>query len=151
MMTSIPEPGHGRPHSARGQESPDSPDATASLLSSLPEGHPYRALAEGAYRPSRATDDDRWEVAREAVLLILVADAPLAPDDWRYAASERNALCMLAYWAARDGAEALRPDALLDEETVQRFVADDGVSRRASHRSRVALASAIRRFRRSYP
>jgi hypothetical protein len=43
------------------------------------------------------------------------------------------------------------PDALLDEETIQRYVADDGAARRSSHRSRVALASAVRRFRRSYP
>jgi len=125
--------------------------AAGATLLCLPEGHPYRALAEGRYRPSRATDDERWELAREAVLAILAADVPHAAGDLRYAASQRNALCALAYWAARDGEEALVPDVLLDEETIQRYVADDGAARRSSHRSRVALASAVRRFRRSYP
>jgi hypothetical protein len=125
--------------------------AAGATLLCVPEGHPYRTLAEGRYRPSRATDDQRWELAREAVLAILAADAPHAAGDLRYAASQRNALCALAYWAARDGEEALVPDVLLDEETIQRYVADDGAARRSSHRSRVALASAVRRFRRSYP
>jgi hypothetical protein len=107
----------------------------------MPEGHPYRALAEGAYRPAHAADDERWELARRGAERILAADAPLAEDDRGYVASERNALCALCYWAARDGEEALCPDALLDEATIQRFVADDGPTRRVSHRSRVALAS----------
>jgi hypothetical protein len=139
-----------RTETARGQASarPENPRA---VLLAMPEGHPYRALAEGAYRPAHAADDERWELARRGAERILAADAPLAEDDRGYVASERNALCALCYWAARDGEEALCPDALLDEATIQRFVADDGPTRRASHRSRVALASSVRRFRRAFP
>jgi hypothetical protein len=151
-MSSIADAGpRHRRLAGRDQQVADRDDRTATVLLSLPEAHPYRALAEGRYRPSRATDDERWELAREAVLAILAADVPHADEDPRYAASQRNALCALAYWAARDGEAALVPDALLDEETIQRYVADDSMARRASHRSRVALASTIRRFRRAYP
>jgi hypothetical protein len=144
-MSSIADAGpRHRRLAGRNQQVADRDDRTATVLLSLPEAHPYRALAEGRYRPSRATDDERWELAREAVLAILAADVPHADEDPRYAASQRNALCALAYWAARDGEAALVPDALLDEETIQRYVADDSMARRASHRSRVALASAVR-------
>jgi len=37
--------------------------AMGATLLCLPEGHPCRAFAEGRYRPSRATDDERWEFA----------------------------------------------------------------------------------------
>jgi len=151
-MSSIADAGpRHRRLAGRDQQVADRDDRTATVLLSLPEAHPYRALAEGRYRPSRATDDQRWELAREAVLAILAADVPHADEDPRYAASQRNALCALAYWAARDGEAALVPDVLLDEETIQRYVADDSAARRSSHRSRVALASTVRRFRRAWP
>jgi hypothetical protein len=151
-MSSIADAGpRHRRLAGRNQQVADRDDRTATVLLSLPEAHPYRALAEGRYRPAHATDDPRWAIASRAVMAVLEADALHATGDLRYLASQRNALCALAYWAARDGEAALVPDALLDEETIQRYVADDGVARRASHRSRVALASTIRRFRRAYP
>lgn len=151
-MSSITDSRPEDRHLAKGIDHAAGDEAVAlEVLSSLPEDHPYRALAEGAYRPAHATDDARWALAQRAVVAVLAVDTPHATGDLRYAASQRNALCALAYWAARDGEGVLVADALLDEETIQRFVADDGVARRASHRSRVALASAVRRFRRAYP
>ncbi len=151
-MISIPDSRPNCPHRSNGDGHTATGETDAAkLLLCLDEGHPYRLLAEGSYRPACATDDGLWNLAREAVLGILAADAPHVEDDRHYAASQRNVLCMIAYWAARDGGEALDPDVLLDETTVQRFIADDGATRRSSHRSRVALASSIRRFRRAFP
>jgi hypothetical protein len=107
-----------RQHPAEAKGAAMANGAAVATLLCLSEGHPYRALAEGRYRPAHATDDSRWALAKRAVLK---ADAPYATGDLYYLASQRNAFCGLAYWAARDGEAALVPDVLLTEQSTVCF------------------------------
>lgn len=127
------------------------PDAACQFLFTLDDGNSYRAVATGDYRPQVATEDERWARARDAAMVILAANVNSPQAASKHPDSGRNCLCQYLYWLAHDAPNDVHPSAALDSATIARFVANEGVIRRRSHRSRVALASAVRAFRFGYP
>lgn len=67
----------------------------------------YRALAEGAYRPGRATDDATWALARDAALVILAANRESPQARGERPDAGRSALCQYLSWLAADDPAAL--------------------------------------------
>jgi hypothetical protein len=98
-----------------------------------------------------AVDCVQWQLALPLFLQVLKA----YPDGsesarGRRLASMRASVAGYIYWLAGEDPDSLNPDRALDEVQIQRYL-HSGLTRRLSHRSRVALGSPIRQFRAGFP
>lgn len=115
----------------------------------LPEGHEYRAVAERSYRPKKAPDLERWELAYPLYVEILAADPRRLTDNSRLLNNRRATLARHVYWLASDYPDDLNPDFALDDMQVTRSAAcSEG---HTSERSRAAYMSQVRSFRAGFP
>lgn len=115
----------------------------------LPEGNPYRAVAERSYRPRLATDDAQWEQALPLFLEILAADPRRTSDSKRLLDGRRCTLARHVYWLAGEHPDRLNPDFALDEVQVERSaLLSEG---HVTYRSQISYKSQLGSFRAGFP
>ena len=114
-------------------------------------GQLARETVESGYWPKVAVDRSQWRSAMPLFLEMLQAlpERP-EPGSLRRLASMRASIAGYLYWLAGEDPDSLNPDRALDEVQIQRYL-HSGLTRRVSHRSRVALGSPIRQFRAGFP
>jgi len=125
-------------------------DAARAVLVALPADHPYRAVAEGRFRPRSAHDETQWTRAVPLLHQILADNCGAVHRSIGATGESRKLLAEYVYWLAGErDADQLTPDAALDENELQRYVRSPGAT--TSWRSGVARLSKLRRFRHAYP
>ncbi len=132
------------------------PGVTAGLLAesvaelmALPEGNPYRAVADRSYRPRLATDDARWALALPLFIEILAADPRRTSDSKRLLDGRRCTLARHVYWLASEHPDRLNPDFALDEVQVERSaLLSEG---HVTYKSQISYKSQLGSFRTGFP
>jgi hypothetical protein len=117
---------------------------TSSSSSIPPEGHPYLKVISGDFAPSRGSEA-AWKLAKPIAEQLLLTDYAKrdSNEDQQSALSRISALCLYLVWIAENVPEHLLNNPM-DHDEIRRYLATDGMTRRASHRSRVALGSTLR-------
>jgi hypothetical protein len=126
-------------------------DQALQALLHLDQGHPYRAVADGSYRPKQADDDQAWAAARGFMCQVLAADVAGPNFRTESAIHRRSALGTYLCWLAADDPRLLTIELALGNAEIGRYLATEGIQRRSSHRSRVAMRSMLRSFRACFP
>lgn len=97
------------------------------------------------YQP-QGCDPKYWKIAKPVLLKIFEQDLERRPDqDERTMASRKSALGLYLTWLAEHEPELLDHDPL-DSDEIRHYLATDGIARRSSHRSRVAIKSILMSF-----
>lgn len=118
-------------------------------LMALDAGHPYRKVLDGRSRPSDASSSE-LALALPFILQVLAADAGTT-DSTRTSQTRVSALCRYCLFLLRTDQRFLQPPLAFRDEVLQRYLANDGVLRRTTHRSRTALTSTLKAWRRAFP
>ncbi len=125
------------------------PVGAVAALMALPDGNPYRAVAERSYRPKLATDDAQWELALPLFVEILAADPRRTSDSKRLLDGRRCTLARHVYWLAGEHPDRLNPDFALDEIQVERSaLLSEG---HVTYKSQVSYKSQLGSFRTGFP
>lgn len=125
------------------------PAGPLAALMALPEGNPYRAVAERSYRPRLATDDAQWELALPLFIEILAADPRRTSDSKRLLDGRRCTLARHVYWLAGEHPDRLNPDFALDEIQVERSaLLSEG---HVTYKSQISYKSQLGSFRTGFP
>ncbi|MGA9775796.1 MAG: hypothetical protein WBU92_07735 [Candidatus Dormiibacterota bacterium] len=119
-------------------------------LLALPQGHPFRTVAEGMYRPHGIDDDFQWHLARPLLLSILAANRDAIPATPSTLRPLRSSLGRYLYWLAGDNPDQLEPESALDEVQIERFI-HSAASAHLLGPTKYVERGQIRRFRRGYP
>lgn len=125
------------------------PAGPLAALMALPEGNPYRAVAERSYRPKLVTDDAQWELALPLFIEILAADPRRTSDSKRLLDGRRCTLARHVYWLAGEHPDRLNPDFALDEIQVERSaLLSEG---HVTYKSQISYKSQLGSFRTGFP
>ena len=119
------------------------PQQCLAYLASGPPDHKYAQLVTKPYRPQSADDDDHWARALPLIAMILVADLFSHFHNPKRAHAVRDSLAGHAYWLAANDGDLTVADGLGEPE-IRRHLANDGMVRRSTDRSRATLAGNIR-------
>lgn len=115
----------------------------------LPEGNPYRAVAERSYRPRFASDDGQWERALPLFMEILAADPKRDSESRRLLDGRRCTLARHLYWLAGEYPDHLNCDFALDEIQVSRSARVSSGHR--TRKSETSYKSQVASFRAGFP
>jgi hypothetical protein len=111
-----------------------------------PDDHAYSKVLTGTFTPSRGSAAD-WALAKPIAQQLLLEDFAkgLPRSQGRESNGRLSALCLYLNWLA-DIDPALLVKDPMDRDQIRLYLATDGITRRSSHRSRVALRSTLNSF-----
>jgi len=116
------------------------------IATTPPSGHEYMKVLTGNFAPTRGSAAG-WIAAKPIAQRILLEDFAKDPDrsDYKSHGARISVLCLYLTWLADTSPTHLLDDPM-DHDEIRRYLATEGIIRRSSHRSRVALQSILKSF-----